>query len=202
MHIVPSVCRQDKGVLAPRFETIPKGLSVRPRWGVWRAEPRDGKLTKRPFSPTGIAASVSDPTTWGTYQQAVHAYRTGAYDGVGIVLGFAAEGDEFVMGSPLSGLDLDGCVDPATRQLTSEAHDILVALNTYAEVSPSGTGVKAFVFGRWKPGRHRAPGVEIYDAGRYFTVTGRHVSCTPFAVMDRQSTLELLQTYLFGRARR
>jgi putative DNA primase/helicase len=59
--------------------------------------------------------------------------------------------------------------------LTPGAAEIVGKLNTYAEVSPSGSGLHSFVFA---PGaditRHRKQDVfvEIYGEARYFTVTG------------------------------
>lgn len=69
---------------------------------------------------------------------------------------------------------------------------------TYTEVSPSGTGVKLFCRGRWPGRRHRwgvpdeSEGeIEVYDAARYFAVTGRVVG-TVTAVADAQAALDEL----------
>lgn len=39
--------------------------------------------------------------------------------------------------------------------------------------------------------------IEIYDSGRYFTITGKHVFGTPFAIQGRQEALEHLVAELF-----
>ena len=51
--------------------------------------------------------------------------------------------------------------------------DLIGRLNTYTEISPSRTGVKAFGRG-WpdKDGRNKKSKIEDYGSGRYFTVTG------------------------------
>ena len=47
------------------------------------------------------------------------------------------------------------------------------------------------------PGKGRRTGkIEVYDSGRYFTVTGKHVSGTPFAIQKRQEALESLAAEL------
>jgi primase-polymerase (primpol)-like protein len=50
-----------------------------PRWVIWFEMPADNgageRLTKRPYQPSGKAASSADPSTWGTYDQARAGYR-------------------------------------------------------------------------------------------------------------------------------
>jgi hypothetical protein len=49
------------------------------------------------------------------------------------------------LASLLTGIDLDGCIDPATKKVLPWAKAIIKRFNTYAEYSPSGTGVKSCV---------------------------------------------------------
>lgn len=55
--------------------TIPGELKKRRQWVCWNFEPRDGKLTKVPYSPHGGPASVIDPATWASYGAAMAACR-------------------------------------------------------------------------------------------------------------------------------
>jgi primase-polymerase (primpol)-like protein len=85
----------------------------------------------------------------------------------------------FSADDPFTGIDLDGCLNPQTGELASWAQDIVQRMATYAEVSPSGTGVKLWVRARMSGSRHKkrlseAAALEVYDQGRFFTVTGRH----------------------------
>ncbi len=52
---------------------IPDDLRILPQWVVWRRVERDGNVTKRPFQPLNAVqpASVTDPSTWGTFDNAV-----------------------------------------------------------------------------------------------------------------------------------
>ena len=80
-----------------------------------------------------------------------------------------------MLGGGYAGVDLDACRDPETGAMTAEAHAMILALSSYTEISPSGTGVHILLRGRLLPGRRRQGHVEIYADGRYFTVTGQHV---------------------------
>src|SRR5215218_10447889 len=107
------------------------------QWVCWRSEERDGKTTKIPYSPlTSRRASSTNPETWGAYQEAVRACKEGAYNGIGFVF----TGDD-----PFCGVDLDRCLDAETGEIESWAREIIEELDSYAEVSPSGTGVHILV---------------------------------------------------------
>ncbi len=160
-----------------RFRTvylqgIPYELRAEPRWVVWRYEERDGKPTKVPYSAlTHRRASTTDPADWTSFDLAAeYLLRRRLHDGLG-----------FVLGDGWAGVDLDGCRDVETGELHQKAREIITALDSYAEVSPSGTGIKVFVRGTLPPGRRKVEkvfgagehhGIEMYDSGRFFCVTG------------------------------
>lgn len=146
---------------------IPEGLRRLRRWILWRFIVRDGKRTKIPCGPDGRPIPWTDPARWLDFDEAVRAYRNNPeLAGVGIVLGDGLVGFD----SDDSVAD-DGTIDPETVA-------ILGRLGTYAEVSPSGRGIKAFGLGPevlpdGKRGRND-PGdrFEFYTSGRWFAVTG------------------------------
>jgi primase-polymerase (primpol)-like protein len=137
------------------------------QWVNWAWLLRDGKWTKVPINPrTGSTAAADNPATWGTFAQAVHAYHTGGLAGLGFV---------FTPEDPFAGVDLDDCYDPATHTLTPQAALIVAELDSYTEISPRGRGVKVLVRACVPGGKGRRDarrGIEIYDRGRYFTLTG------------------------------
>lgn len=138
-------------------ENIPKEMRDLPNWVLWRYEKRDGKKTKIPYSVTGARAKSNDPETWAKFGEA--ARLASQYDGVGFMLGM----------SPFVGIDLDHCLDTAEKK--ARAEQLVRDCNTYAEVSPSGTGLH--IIGRAKLEKgFRSGGIEVYPSGRYFTVTG------------------------------
>jgi putative DNA primase/helicase len=161
------------------------------QWVCWRTEERDGKPTKVPYAPlTGKRASSTDPETWTGYQEAVNARRERGYDGIGFV--FTHEDD-------LCGVDLDGCIDPQTGEVEGWAREIVEELDSYTEKSPSGTGVHVLVRGEWPEERNRTGRFEAYDRGRYFTVTGKHLSGTPRSIESRQEQLQRVAGRIFGK---
>jgi hypothetical protein len=89
----------------------------------------------------------------------------------------------------LVGIDLDKCRDATSGVLEPWAQDIVTALNSYTEVSPSGRGVHIFVSGELPLGRRKKDRIEVYQHGRFFTVTGRHLEGTPLSVEPRGGEL-------------
>src|SRR5207244_7151066 len=88
------------------------------------------------------------------------------WDGLGFVF---APDDELV------GIDIDGCVGEGNT-LSDLAKEVLGQVPTYVEYTPGGTGLHLIYRGQlpWDRGvNNRAKGIEAYDHGRYFTVTGR-----------------------------
>lgn len=180
---------------------IPMELRERPQWLAWDYEEREGKPTKVPRDPktcrpgaprTGRHGKSTDPATWGTYEQALVA-------GGPERIGFAVTADD-----PYCGIDIDHCLrqEDGTRILATAAETIMRRLNSYTEITPSGESMRIWVKARLtRPGNKRALGdgvdIEIYDHGRYFTVTGRSGRTTPAEIHDRQTELDALHLELF-----
>ena len=159
----------------------PETLREREQWVCWREETRDGKPTKVPVTPgTGGFASSTDPETWDAFETALEYTETEHADGVGFV---------FTDDDPIVGVDLDDCRDPETGDVDDAAQDIIKRLDSYTEVSPSGTGYHVLITGELPEGRNRRGSVELYDTARFFTVTGDHVDETLGRVARRQDAL-------------
>ena len=76
------------------------------------------------------------------------------------------------------------------------AREIIELFATYTEVSPSGTGVK--MIGRGKlPYTRKLDDREAYDAGRFFTMTGRPVPGSLGALADCQAVIDTHYPRLF-----
>jgi len=160
------------------------------QWLVWRREMRRGEWTKVPYSPlTGLGASSTTPETWAGYQEAARACKEHSYDGIGFV--FTSEDD-------LCGVDLDKCLDPETGEIEPWAWAIIKELDSYTEISPSGTGVHILVRAKLPEGRNRRGRFEAYDRGRYFTVTGKHLPGSPQTIESRQEELRAVVRRVFG----
>ena len=179
-------------------------LANDPRWVAWQLEIRSkakangepAKPTKVPYDPrTGWKAKADDPSTWGTRAaaeaRAPKLPRPFGSGGIGLELGEHAS-------VASGGVDLDTCRDPATGALAPWAAEVVRRFDTYAEISPSGEGVKLFFLydpadatalrqamgtaTGWKwteaTGEH-PPGIEFYIRERFFAVTDQRLTEAP-----------------------
>ena len=140
------------------FSDVPKSLRELCQWVNWRYDGKDKR--KVPYQPNGKPAKSNDPDTWSDLESCL---EVGKVDGVGFV--FA--------GSDIWGIDLDCCIREGV--IDPWATEILNQFPTYAEISPSGNGIK--IFGRGGPlpptGRKKTiagppingkfPGIELYS---------------------------------------
>lgn len=161
------------------INSIPAELTRWPHWVCWRWKQARKEWTKVPINPaTGQLASHADPDTWGTFEDAVNAADT--HHGIGYV--FAAD-------DPFAGVDLDDCVT-ADGVIADWAAQIIGAADTYAEISPSGSGVKLIVKAELPgPGR-KEPEIEMYDRLRFFTITGKKLPDVPGRINHRGQFIE------------
>jgi hypothetical protein len=138
-------------------------------------------------------AKTNAPDTWADYDAAVAATTRYGLAGIGFV---------FTAGDPFAGVDLDNCRSRETGAIALWAQRIITELNSYSEVSPSGTGVKIVLVGKLaENAKHKATyetgEVEMYDHGRFFTVTGEHVAGTPSTIENRQTELMAVYASVF-----
>jgi primase-polymerase (primpol)-like protein len=174
-------------------DQIPLALRVLPQWVGWHYRyviMRPQPWTKVPYNPNGSwFASTRKPRTWGTFDQAMAYYRRFKADGIGFML--TAE-------NGLVGVDFDHCQDPDTGEIAPEAQALVAWLQSYAEVTPSATGVRVFLRATLPPGRWRNGPIELVGGRRFLPVTGWHVEGAPVVIEARQAALDTLQAELFG----
>lgn len=172
---------------------FPRELTEKKIWVDWRLtpDPDGGKDKKMPFCPaTGKAAKSNDPATWGTYTQAVEARNRYFYTGIGFM---------FVKESGYVGVDIDHCYDKKTGTFNEVAHAVMAKQPTYIEFSPSGTGVHLLFQGEKPKGacKNQELGIEMYDSGRYFTVTEDQVPGSLDEIAQDNGTLAWIhETYI------
>lgn len=183
------------GVCQLRPESVPEELASLRQWVAWVWDMRTDKdgvdrLTKVPIDPsTRRDAKTNDPDTWASFNEALECHvRMGHGGGIGFV---------FTSGDPYCGIDLDKCRDKESGAINDRATAILRRFPTYAEISPSGTGVKLFFKAAMPEGRKRKDGIEMYDRGRFFTFTGDVVDNQPIDVADCQAELSSLHAEVF-----
>lgn len=163
--------------IEPIFDNMPGELKAQKMWVVWRGVPkqnRDGetRFTKPPLQPSGRPAESDNPDTWHTFSEVKAAYETGKFDGVGIMTV-----------RPYVTYDQDHCIDERGK-ISRTATEDLDDLNTYSEISPSGTGIRAICKGE-KPGTKCKRGnFELYDSARYVTLTGHLIEPYPANIRE------------------
>lgn len=141
------------------YSAIPDELKKTPQWVCWGAP---NKSLKCPYNPaTGYPAKAGKPDTWTTFETACQAVQRGEYKGIGF---------EFASGGVV-GVDLDHCIENGV--LSSEALETVSRLNSYTEISQSGTGLHILCKGSLPGKAIKTDKIELYDQGRYFALTGK-----------------------------
>jgi putative DNA primase/helicase len=194
---------QPPKVAPPIFDAIPNRLREMNNWVGWRYGWREDqdKPTKIPLNLNlGGKASSKSPATWASFELARQRYEQyGAANPNGLMAGVG-----FCLSDDLVGIDLDHCRDAETGVIEPWAVAIINAIDSYAEVSPSSTGIRIFALGRLPAGRKRTGkghphAIEMYDqtSPRYLTVTGRHLEGTPDEPQERTEELARLHAEIF-----
>lgn len=170
--------RDDEASFVDPMPALPAELKKLRRWVLWRLEAgANGKPTKVPYQVNGQKASSTDPSTWSSYQEAVAGQIINDNGGVGFV----------VNGDGYTGIDLDGCRNKDTGDLTDWAEQIIDILgDSYTEITPSETGVRVWVRGTLPEkdkvfnlnpscGYGDKVKIEVFETERYFTITGETI---------------------------
>lgn len=158
-------------------------------WVAWRLEKRGDNRTKVPYVAVGKKAEA-DAAPWLTRADAEALYEK--MPNPLLLGGLGIEFCDLDDGRSVGGIDLDACRNAATGHLEDWAGDLIDAFDSYAEVSPSGTGVKIYFlfttadwpklrkamgpgskFGRQfkRGGGRHPPAIELHLGNRYFAVT-------------------------------
>jgi len=178
---------------ARTFDAIPAELRDRDQWLVWKREQRGAKVTKVPYRARrpDVRASATDPATWAPYSDAVRAARRPDVDGIGFV---------FTEGDPYVGVDFDACVRDGVVDPAAQAE--VTRLDSWTELSQSGTGLHVIARAVLVDGRHSGPAsawggkIELYDRGRFFALTGQLLAGAEQVIRERQAQIVSLRARL------
>lgn len=149
------------------YEKLPQELKDYPYFCGWKYETRNGSRTKVPKSVKGHNADNSNLDDFCVFSEIISHMDN--YDGIGI----AIAGD-------MAAIDIDHCIEDGV--LSDMAEEIVSKVNTYTEISPSGTGIRligktqGFTYDKEKYYiNNRKYGLEVYasrDKGQFVTITG------------------------------
>lgn len=150
-----------------KIAAFPQELKDLDRWCNWMYVTIDGVEKKIPYDSkseiTKVEAKANDESTWSDFETAKN--RINMKMGAGLYFK-----------EPYVGIDLDDVEDEIKRHMAGDYEDNIVSefiheLDSYTEISPSGTGIHILIKGELPEGRRHYGNVEMYDGGRYFTVT-------------------------------
>jgi len=141
------------------MENIPSELKELNQWVNCGVDPNNYKI---PYNPKTLKrAKAGILSTWGTFEQALDRVETGKAKGIG----FEFDNNGYY------GIDLDGVFVDGV--LTPEAEKIVNFMDSYTEISQSGTGIHIIIKADGIEFEKKRKGfVEIYDRKQYFIMTG------------------------------
>lgn len=180
----------------------PDVLRPLPGWVCWRYEQREGEAKPRkvPFYASGarrhgVQGRPEDRQQLTTFDAARTAAIRRGFDGVG----FCPMPEWNITALDFDGAIIDGGLHPEVERLVA---------GTYAEWSPSGQGVRAFMRGNLgnRKDHERAPfGFETFSSKGFVTVTGNRLEITELTdsantVAEVSEPVQLLCMQRFGRS--
>lgn len=152
---------------------IPDELKKTKNWVCWVGA---DKIPKNPHN--GKNAQSNNPETWSSFDEAVTACHTFNFDGLG-----------FMFSPPYFGVDLDHCLDR-----TDFCDEFVETLQSYTEISKSGSGLHIICKGKLPDGARRRGNVEMYSSGRYFICTGNIYNPHYTKVKDCTKSIKVLHS--------
>lgn len=173
---------------------FPAELRELPQWCVATLNQlEEGKQDKAPYNPrTGGRASTTDPSTWGTLEEALatcQAWRETSAPN-------AEVGFVFHTTDPFSVIDLD-TYKAKTDQTRTLHKNILDNADTYAEHSQSGLGTHIIGRGHVATGaNNEANSLEVYSQARFMICTGKPVGGLAKPIADIQELLNYMEPLL------
>lgn len=179
--------------------TIPGALRQLPNFLVWSLVQKEGepKPRKVPFYASGAPRSgaqgtQADRAALVTFDVACKALASGRYTGIG----FAPLPGDGIVALDFDNCVTDGVIDPRIAQ---------VVAGTYAEFSPSGNGIRAFMLGDVRSRKDNAGkrdrnsdgtrkdglfDIEFFGTNGFVTITGHHTDdCALLGLQDTMLAL-------------
>lgn len=171
-----------------RNAAIPSSLRNLHQWARWMKGSRD----KMPANLDNSAMKWGTSANWLTFEQIADVAQ------IGIIL---------VRENGIVPVDIDGCRNKETGEIHPLVQRWLDEAHTYAEISPSGTGIKFYLCGslpagikeikatdvpwRTSPDQEHV-GIELYASRHFFTITGNIVPGCPSSINEAPVVLNEL----------
>ncbi|WP_311173266.1 hypothetical protein [Halobellus ordinarius] len=176
------------------------------RWLTWKEADDGRKIPRAPYHNSNQPdryVSAQDPTIWTDFETAAEWADKLPHHQPAYVI---PDRNDFE--TDLVVIDYDDARDPDTGKIHPLVHDHLADAESYADVSPSGTGVHILCRGQLPErvktisddlSEHQAfpeASIEVYESARFITMTGRHIAGTPTETRDCRAFLDgLVEDY-------
>lgn len=189
ISVKPSSVKTAPSVPYPAFDNIPSSLLSMQRWVLWKMEwdEKKQKWLKIPYSPE--THHKYQRTNLSECHNLAGAKK--CFEIHGKKMGFSGVGLSAMLGDGLTYLDFDRCLDDNGAINSPRLEKFVRDLGSYTEISPSGRGLRVIVKTPSSLGRINKPhlvtergtpsdcsyfeakGVEIWNDGKYATITGQ-----------------------------
>lgn len=166
------------------YDNIPRELRELKSWVNFGKKGCLQKEYKKPYTPgTYSGAKANKPETWRTFNEALTEVEAGRFTGVGFEL----------TGSGIVAIDFDGCITGGImNEIVARWID---RFDSYTEVSPSGKGIHILCRGKLPGSGVHSDAGEMYDTGRYMTMTGNVYGAVK-PLRDAQADIDALYALL------
>jgi hypothetical protein len=196
----PTVASAPAQKFADPLPKVPQQLKEKNNWVLWKLASVNGKFTKVPYKlDFQNAAASTRPEDWSNYNSVAERIQQAggitSKQGIGRVVQKAER---------VIGVDMDGCRNPETGELSVWATSLIHAVHSYTEITPSQTGARIWLIGDLPANFDKVynldPAVgfggkvkiEIYSDSRYFTMTGQSILDAPLTSFDQYEILDVL----------
>ena len=175
------------------YESIPDELKENGMFCLWKYQSHKGRQTKVPYQVNNQRADPTKPGCFASFDEVMIAINNGDYDGIGLG----------IFGDYVA-IDIDHCVKDG--EISEMAQDIINMMNSYTEISPSGTGIRIIckssknIIAKDKYyTNNRLLGLEVYFEKKYVTLTGNAINS--LSVENRTEELRhILEKYMLRPA--
>ena len=182
--------------------TYPADCRDHDQWLTWKPTDNDRKVPRAPYAYPDWPKRYVDaqnPTVWTDFESAQDwVEKLSAGFALACVIRNRDEypDEDFVV------VDYDDARDPGTGAIHPVVHEHLQTADSYADVSPSGTGVHILCRGQLPddvttvaddlPTHDTFPdaSIEVYDSARFVAMSGQHLVGTPTETHPAQAFID------------
>jgi len=188
----------------PALETAsyPADCRDRDQWLTWKPTDNDRKVPRAPYAYPDWPeryVNAQNPAVWTDFETAQDWVEKLS---AGFALAYVIRNRDEYLDENLVVVDYDDARDLETGAIHPLVHEHLQTVGSYADVSPSGTGVHILCCGQLPddvatvaddlPAHDAFPdaSIEVYDSARFVAMSGQHLVGTPTETQPAQMFID------------